>query len=163
MGSLRMGYFPLWAMVGASLLVVGPSPQKALAGPLLPALSGSAFPSQAAELPAGVVRIGVKDFERLLHEGNVVLVDVRSYRAYLTAHLPDAVSIPLDKLEGALDRLRASNARIVFYCGGEAGMKSGRAAGLLKQHGFEHVYCLDGGFDRWVASGRVVFVQPTET
>ena len=64
-------------------------------------------------------------------------------------------------LEGALVRLGAANARIVLYCGGPAGKKSGRAAALLRERGFDRVYCLDGGFARWVASGRVVIVNPT--
>ena len=74
---------------------------------------------------------------------------------------PDAVSIPLEELEGALARLGAADARILLYCGGPAGKRSGRAAALLRQRGFDRVYCLDGGIARWVASGRVVIVNPT--
>ena len=126
------------------------------------ATCGTASAAQATGQAPEVVRIDIDQFEQLLHEGNVVLVDVRSYGSYLDAHLPNAISIPLDKLERSLARLRKANARIVLYCGGQAGLKSGRAATLLREHGFQRVYCLDGGFDRWVASGRVVFVQPTE-
>ena len=120
--------------------------------------------SAAARMPAqafGVARIAFEDFERLLNEGNVILIDVRPYHAYLQAHLPNAVSIPLEELEGALARLGVANARIVLYCGGPAGKRSGRAAAVLHQRGFDRVYCLDGGIARWVASGRVVIVNPT--
>jgi rhodanese-related sulfurtransferase len=127
------------------------------------AASGLASPVQTTGQAREVVRIDIGQFEQLLHQGNVVLVDVRSYGSYLHAHLPNAVSIPLEKLEESLERLRRADARIVLYCGGEAGVKSGRAAALLREYGFRHVYCLDGGFDQWVASGRVVVVQPTET
>jgi len=116
---------------------------------------------QTTQQAAAVIRISQQEFERLLHEGNVVLVDVRDHRAYLQAHLPKAVSIPLDQLEASLPRLRAANARIVLYCGA-LGLKSGRAAELLRAHGFERVYCLDGGFDHWVGSGRVVIVPPID-
>jgi rhodanese-related sulfurtransferase len=111
--------------------------------------------------PDTVVRITLEQVERFLDEGNVVLVDVRADSAYLFAHLPDAVSIPIDRLEAELDRLRAMHVRIVFYCDGQAGVKSGRAATLLRQHGFRDVYCLEGGFAGWVASGRVVVVEPS--
>ena len=124
----------------------------------------TASASAAARMPAQAfrgVRIALEDLERLLNEGNVILIDVRPYHAYLQAHLPNAVSIPLEELEGALVRLGAANARIVLYCGGPAGKKSGRAAALLRERGFDRVYCLDGGFARWVASGRVVIVNPT--
>jgi rhodanese-related sulfurtransferase len=114
------------------------------------------MPEQASR----VVRITLADFDRLLNEGNVILIDVRPSHAYLQAHLPNAVSIPLEELEGALARL-AANARIVLYCGGAAGKRSGRAAAVLRERGFHRVYCLDGGFARWVASGRVVIVNPT--
>ena len=71
------------------------------------------------------------------------------------------VSIPLEELEGALARLGAANARIVLYCGGPAGRRSGRAAAVRRERGFDRVYCLDGGFARWLASGRVVIINPT--
>ena len=113
------------------------------------------------ELTSRVVRIALEDFERLLNDGNVILIDVRPYHAFLQAHLPNAVSIPLEELEGALARLGAANARIALYCGGPAGKRSGRAAALLRERGFDRVYGLDGGIARWVSSGRVVVVNPT--
>jgi rhodanese-related sulfurtransferase len=152
MTSVRLYYNVLGLCLVSALAMVGGSAQAA-----------PDHVAAAAEQAAGITRITPAQFERFLHEGNVVLVDVRSYGAYLNAHLPSATSIPLDKLEGALAKLRRSNARIVLYCGGDAGVKSGRAATLLLDHGFQEVYCLDGGFERWVASGRVVFVEPTET
>ncbi len=146
-----------------TLALVGLSSPPSLAAAQLAASNSSVSAQQPAETPAGVVRLNLEQFEHLMQEGNVVLVDVRAYRAYDYAHLPDAESIPLDELERAIDRLRATNARIVFYCDGPAGVKSGRAAALLRQRGFAHIYCLDGGFERWVASGRVVVVQPSDS
>ena len=45
-------------------------------------------------------RIAPLELKRLLDSGaKVVVVDVRSERAYREAHIPDAVSIPLAQLE----------------------------------------------------------------
>ena len=158
MSSVCLRHSVLGLGVVVTLALGGLGTRPGLAGPRL-----AASPVPAAGQAAGVTRITPEQFVQLLHQGNVVLVDVRSYGSYLDAHLPDAMSIPLDKLEGSLRHLRATGATIVLYCSGPAGEKSGRAAALLLAHGFERVYCLDGGFQRWVASGRVVFVQPTET
>jgi len=147
--------------VAIALSVVGWGAVTTSAGSRQAALTNPVPSGQTTQQAPTVIRISQQEFERLLHEGNVILVDVRDHRAYLQAHLPEAVSIPLDQLEASLPRLRAANARIVLYCGA-LGLKSGRAAELLRAHGFERVYCLDGGFDRWVDSGRVVIVPPTD-
>lgn len=163
MTSRRSTYGPLGIGVVMTLALANWGAEPAQAGPRTSHAASQATLAAAADPASAAVRINQHEFEQLKHEGNVVLVDVRSHSAYLDAHLPDAVSIPLEKLEGSLARLRSANTRIVLYCGGDAAMKSGRAAVLLREHGFEHVYCLDGGFERWVAAGRVVVVQPSET
>lgn len=128
------------------------------------AATTASVPSSRVTLPAPQIeRVSPESFERLRDDHRIVLIDVRPFAAYLHAHLPGAVWIPIDRLEAAMARLRAANATIVIYCGGEAGKESGRAAALLKQHGFDDVYCLEGGYERWIASGRVVLVQPEET
>ena len=44
-------------------------------------------------------RIGPLELKRLIDSGEeVVVVDVRSERAFREAHIPDAVSIPLEQL-----------------------------------------------------------------
>lgn len=151
-----------WVTAAATLALAAASRTPVLAAPPPRALVSSSVATQAQQPPGAVIRITLERFEQFLEEGNVVLIDVRSDRAYLFAHLPDAVSIPLDALEAELDKLRAMHVRIVFYCDGQAGVKSGRAATLLKERGFTHIYCLEGGFAGWVASGRVVVVQPSD-
>lgn len=163
MTSRPSSYGPLGIAVVLTLALASWGADQAQAGPRSSRSASQTTLAAPADPASAAVRISQHEFDQFKREGNVVLVDVRSGRAYLNAHLPDAVSIPLEKLEGSLARLRAANTRIVLYCGGDAAMKSGRAAVLLRAHGFEHVYCLDGGFERWVATGRVVVVQPSET
>jgi rhodanese-related sulfurtransferase len=147
-----------WA-VAVTLAVVGWDAPPAPAGSH--ATASASPPARLEKQASHVVRIALEEFDRLVKEGNVILIDVRPYHAYQRAHLPNAMSIPLEELEGALTRLSAANARIVLYCGGPAGKRSGRAADVLRERGFERVYCLDGGFEGWLASGRVVIVNPT--
>ena len=146
-----------WA-VAVTLAVAGWDAPPARAGSHATASANP--PARLAKQPSGVVRIPLEAFDRLVKERNVILIDVRPYHVYQQAHLPNAVSIPLEELEGALARLSATNARIVLYCGGQAGKRSGRAAAFLRERGFDRVYCLDGGFGAWLASGRVVIVNP---
>jgi rhodanese-related sulfurtransferase len=139
------------AAAAVAFALLGWGTQPAYAGSPSFARAGEAYRAQ---------RITTDDLARLAKEGDVILIDVRSERAFREAHLPNAVSIPLQRLNDAVARLRATNARIVLYCGGAAGTKSGRAATLLREHGIDRVYCLDGGFEAWVSSGRVVIVDP---
>lgn len=151
--SLGWNRFALLMVVAVGPALAGSSPA-AVTGPLLSAETRVPDPA--------VARIGPEEVERLVRAGDVLVVDVRPHDVYLRGHLPGAVSIPVDQLEEALPRLRAANTRIVLYCDGQAGLKSGRAAALLEEHGVERVACLEGGYQCWVASGRVVFAEPTD-
>ena len=60
-------------------------------------------------------RIPVKELKRLLDsEENVIVVDVRSERAYREAHIPGAISIPLAQL-GMRHSELPKEGLIVFY------------------------------------------------
>lgn len=110
---------------------------------------------------AGVVKIDAEAFERFLRTGNVVVIDVRDEAAYQRAHIPNAVSVPLEHVEREAARLLKSNVFVLTYCAGPRGDKGAAAATLLRRLGVKQVYALDGGLKRWVDEGRVVEVQPT--
>ena len=107
------------------------------------------------------LRIDAQAFERFLRHGNVVIIDVRDEAAYRQAHIPNAVSVPLEQLERQAARLRDSDVFIVTYCAGPKGDKGAAAAALLRRLGVTRVYALDGGLERWIAEGHVVEVPPT--
>lgn len=115
----------------------------------------------SAELASPGLRVSLEEFDRLLRTGKVIVIDVREEEAYLQAHVPEAVSIPLDQLEASVTRLRAAGLRVVTYCASTTCERSARAAMMLRRLGVPEVQALDGGFPAWVASGRVVVVQPT--
>ncbi|MES1204642.1 MAG: rhodanese-like domain-containing protein [Pseudomonadota bacterium] len=68
------------------------------------------------------------------------LVDVRSPREFAAAHLPGAVNIPVGDLAERLRELEPAETEIVLYC--RSGMRSARAATLLRSHGFSRVHNL---------------------
>lgn len=62
-----------------------------------------------------VPRISVTETWDRLDKGTVVIVDVRSSLEYAEAHMPDALSMPLDDLQTRYQELPRS-AEIVTYC-----------------------------------------------
>ena len=75
-----------------------------------------------------------------------LLLDVRSEQEFNLSNIPNAFLIPLDELDGRINEL-PKNEEIVVYC--KSGLRSERAARLLRDFGFERVRSLDGGIDRF--------------
>jgi len=111
-------------------------------------------PSQQAVdrwAPVGVTPSGVPVVSAewlAAHDGEVRLVDVREPPEFcgVLGHIEGAELVPLATLEanaGAWDR----NAAIVTVCA--YGTRSGKAALLLRDQGFERVASLHGGMVRW--------------
>lgn len=80
-----------------------------------------------ATLPAGVTEIKVDELAKLINQGqeesNYFLIDSRPTPRYNEAHIPTAVSIPVDIMkESGAARLpgdaKLKNTMLVFYCGG---------------------------------------------
>ncbi len=110
---------------------------------------------------SSALKVSAGELNDLVSRGKVILVDVRSREAYDRAHLPGALSVPLDELPSRVDELRASQQDIVTYCSGPRGDNGLEAAISLRESGVTRVRALDGGFQRWVALGHVVEVQPS--
>jgi phage shock protein E len=85
------------------------------------------------------------DAHRLVSEG-ARLVDVRTPGEFAGGHLPGAVNIPLDTLEGRAGEIGREGAPVVVYC--MSGARSGSAARILKGKGFTAVHDL-GAMSRW--------------
>lgn len=108
----------------------------------------SPAPVQPAEL-AGV----------LAGDDAPLLLDVRSPEEFAAGHVPGATLVPVGDLEARLAEIEAYKARgVVAYC--EVGGRAGKAAELLRAHGFANVRLLDGSMQRWREEGREVATQP---
>ncbi len=75
------------------------------------------------------------------------IIDVRSKEEFMTTHLPNAISLPLNELKSRLGELK-KNKTILVYC--RSGVTSAKAVKILSQHSFDSVISLEGGFEAWV-------------
>jgi precorrin-6B methylase 2 len=106
------------------LLVAVPDPQgssSASSGSTIESDAASTTTSPAQEAgPAALsspgLRIESARFKRLRDGGEIVVVDVRTAVEYRSAHIPGAISIPLDSIADEIERLRALRKPIVTYC-----------------------------------------------
>jgi rhodanese-related sulfurtransferase len=83
------------------------------------------------------------------------VVDVRTPGEYAGGHLPGALNIPLDRLDEAVDALKAAAARgpLLIVCA--SGARSARGCVRLAALGVEAA-TLEGGTGAWAAAGRPV-------
>lgn len=98
--------------------------------------------------------IGRDELVRRTLAGDVVLLDLRPRDEYEAAHIPGAISIPLDDLEGHL-ALLPTEAEIVAYCRGPYCVMAPRGVALLRRHGFR-VRRLEDGVGEWRLAGLPV-------
>ena len=72
--------------------------------------------NQPADIPyPDVSRISVKDTQKGLEAGDILLVDVRSKTSYDSQHIVGAVSIPEEEVGDRLNELPVDQ-EIVLYC-----------------------------------------------
>ena len=96
------------------------------------------------------LEVSVAETQRLLavKAGSIRLVDVRDPDEYEHCRLPGAELIPLPTLPSeAAAKLPDKEAHILLYC--HHGMRSLRAAEILRQLGYKHAQSMAGGIDRW--------------
>ncbi len=122
------------AQVGA----VGKKRLMQMVEPFLPRAAGALKPVEVAQL---------------LREGAVVPVDTRDAAAYARAHLPGAVNIPMDEIEGRLAELHMLPAQPVLYC--RAGDKTKELATTLAEQGVPVAF-VEGGMLGWESEGLPV-------
>jgi phage shock protein E len=68
-------------------------------------------------------------------------VDVRTPEEYAGGHVPGAINIPLDQIQGRLDEFKDMPKPVVAYC--RSGARSGMATSILKGAGIQEV--INGG------------------
>jgi thioredoxin 1/putative thioredoxin len=103
--------------------------------PFLPRAAGALKPAEVSQLLAG---------------GAVVPIDTRDEAAFGRAHLPGAVNMPLEALEGRLAELHMFTGQPVLYC--RSGDKTKEMAEKLAEQGVPVAF-LEGGLLGWEAEG----------
>lgn len=96
------------------LLALQPADAVSAAPPAPDAGQASADASAADADPA--LRITQQEFVKLTAARAVTIVDVRDAESFAASRIPGAISIPLDTVERAVERLRKTGKPIVTYC-----------------------------------------------
>ena len=91
-----------------------------------------------------------------LSDGSVVVLDVRPGEEYQAGHIPGALSVPVDALEAALQRL-PKDRELVAYCRGPYCVFSDEAIAFLRSRGYR-ARRLRQGLPDWRAAGMPVEV-----
>lgn len=115
-----------------------------------------------AEANAKVKTVAIVEALPLLHDPNVVFVDLRdSAELHRDGRIPGAVHVNRGILEFVIDPstpfhnpVFANGKRLVFYCAG--GGRSALAAVTAQTMGLQKVEHLGGGFKAWRESGAPV-------
>ncbi|HBY94652.1 MAG TPA: ArsR family transcriptional regulator [Chloroflexi bacterium] len=98
--------------------------------------------------------ISPEELHAQLQVGEAILVDVRPQAEYQAAHLPQAISIPIDELEERLDEL-PQDKTIVTYCRGPFCVYADDALELLVRRGWT-VARLEEGLLEWQLAGYAI-------
>ena len=94
-------------------------------------------------MPAkGVTNISVQEAKDKFKDKNVQFIDVRTPGEYKMNHSKPFKNIPLSNLSSKADSLDKEK-EIVVIC--QSGMRSTKAAKLLKKQGFKKIYNVKGG------------------
>ena len=102
----------------------------------------------------GVKSVGANEFEKLMQNGDLQLLDVRTAEEFAQGHIPGATNIDvqqpdfLEKVQSALSRKRP----VGIYC--RSGRRSMRGAEILNKAKFT-VVNLQGGIIEWQDAQKV--------
>lgn len=89
-----------------------------------------------------------------VQKGLVTVLDVRPAEEFAAGHLPGAINVPLEKLEGYLSKL-PKRKEVVAYCRGPYCLMSFEAVEKLRKRGWQ-ARRLQDGFPEWRAAGLPV-------
>lgn len=103
--------------------------------------------------------ISRNELRRRLRDSTLNIVDVLPVESYAAAHIPGAISIPLELVASrARELLPDRNAEIVVYCGNLTCDRSEQALQILHELGYTNVRDYQAGIADWVEAG-----EPTES
>lgn len=97
----------------------------------------------------GFKKISPLEAQNKINGGALTLVDIREGGAYEQDHIPNALHLdPQDFKQFAATTDKSTP--ILVYC--HHGFSSQQAAFYLVNQGFQEVYSLEGGFEKWKAT-----------
>ncbi|HMI76849.1 MAG TPA: rhodanese-related sulfurtransferase, partial [Buchnera sp. (in: enterobacteria)] len=103
------------------------------------------------------IYIKAKEVNKMLHDKNVIFIDMRNKYEYEIGHFKKAINIPAntfrEQLQYILCELKYDkNKTIVMYCTG--GIRCEKATFLMKYNGFKNIYHIEGGILGYVHDAK---------
>ena len=95
--------------------------------------------------------VSLGELQRLMRDGGVTVLDVRPRGEYEAAHIPGALSIPLDELAHRLGEIPKGQ-EVIAYCRGPYCVFAVEAVGILRAHGYR-ARRTEEGLPEWQAEG----------
>lgn len=96
---------------------------------------------------ATVQNIDYKQAEKLIQQGNITVLDVRTEAEYNDGHIEGAILYPLQELLQGIDDRIDKNKKYLVYC--RSGNRSREASKYLINNGFRNIYNLEHGILSW--------------
>lgn len=94
--------------------------------------------------------LSVNEAAQKLGSAEICIIDVRSPAEWKSGHIPGALHIELQQLEGAIDRL-PRDLPVATIC--RSGMRASIAASILQKGGCQKVANIQGGMEMWISAG----------
>ncbi|SDH86652.1 Rhodanese-related sulfurtransferase [Alteribacillus persepolensis] len=94
----------------------------------------------------GITNINPAEAKKQLKGNNTQGIDVRTPAEYQSHHSKLFQNIPLSNLSSKSKELDPEK-EIIVIC--QSGMRSMKAAKMLKKQGFKHIYNVKGGMSAW--------------
>tara|TARA_R110002012_G_scaffold230933_1_gene403679 strand:+ start:422 stop:805 length:384 start_codon:yes stop_codon:yes gene_type:complete len=94
-------------------------------------------------------------YQDSLVQPNVTLIDVRTSEEYESGHLDKAQNIDFLNEELFITEIEKfdKSQPIYIYC--RSGNRSGKAATLMQELGFQNIYDLEGGYLNWTSKSEL--------
>ncbi|MGL5958577.1 MAG: rhodanese-like domain-containing protein [Phocaeicola sp.] len=101
------------------------------------------------------INLQAEQFESLLRENMVQLLDVRTPEEFAEGFIPGSININVtsDSFSLLVDEKLSKEIPVALYC--RSGRRSRKAAQILTDKGYK-VYHLEKGYQRWIEEGREV-------
>lgn len=98
------------------------------------------------------LKVNSIEFKASYYKYKGILIDVRTPYEYAEGHIENAknIDVSVSSFEAEVDKLDREQA-IFVYCG--IGIRSAKAAAILRKKGFKYVFDLDGGYKDLVKVG----------
>ena len=112
-------------------------------------------PKPVSPASKAVLRVGVDEFEKMSHDKNNVVLDVRTKKEFDNGHIPGAMNLDVNApdFDQKVTGLRKDKVYLV-HCA--AGVRSAKACDKMSKLGFLHLVDLAPGFRGWEKAGKPV-------